>query len=207
MAENVDAQAAEPGIDLSNEEFGMVFDELFKGFNGSSTTGLAKADIHFSASAKFLKIDPRYLPKSDTFYTKLEEWTKKEHGIYTFGLVGSVKRFMHDTLEPGDCTIMLSSKDSQPAKNFYLMCGAVQALSTSHMIAVNLKETLGLADMKELYAAPGSGQANESYVADHGTWIVGIDQFICNVPHLSETAYREFMVSWILGPDTSISGC
>ena len=170
MAENVDAPAAELGVDLNNEEFGIIFDELYKGFNGSSTTGLAKADIQLSASAKFLKIDPRYLPKSDSFYTKLEEWTKKEHGMYTFGLVGSVRRFMRDTLEAGDYTTMLASKDSQPAKYFYLMCGAVQALSTSHMIAINLKETLGMVSMKELYAAPETAQANESYVADHATW-------------------------------------
>ena len=26
-----------------------------------------------------------------------------------------------------------------------------------------------------------------------------------NVPRLTETAYREFMASWILGPDISIS--
>ena len=170
MAENDGAQATEQGVDLSDKVFGALFDELFTGFNGSSTTGLAKADVYLSADAKFLKIDPRYLPQSDTFYTKLEEWSKREHGMYTFGLVGSVKRFMHDTLERSDYATMLNSKDSQHSKNFFLMCGAVQALSTSQMIAVNLKDTLGLADMKTLYAAPATGPDNESYVADHASW-------------------------------------
>ena len=32
-------------------------------------------------------------------------------------------------------------------------------------------------------------------------------QYVIFVPHLSETAYREFMMSWILGPDISISDC
>ena len=117
MAENDGAQATEQGVDLSDKVFGALFDELFTGFNGSSTTGLAKADVYLSADAKFLKIDPRYLPQSDTFYTKLEEWSKREHGMYTFGLVGSVKRFMHDTLERSDYATMLNSKDSQHSKN------------------------------------------------------------------------------------------
>ena len=172
MADNVDQPLPVAGPSLDDEGFGLMFEEIYKGFNGSATTGLAKGDIQLSAATKFLKIDPNYIPKAGDFFMKLEEWNTKDHGMYALGLVGSVKRFMKDTLEPSEFAAMTEGRGSQHTKTFHLMCGAAQALSVSNMIGLNMKETLLMDSMKKLYEAPAADQPNAAYVAAHAEWVI-----------------------------------
>ena len=103
---------------------------------------------------------------------KLEDWNKKDHGMYAIGLAGSVKRFMKDTLEPSEFAAMNEGRGSQHTKTFLLMCGAAQALSVSNMIGLNLKDTLLMDSMKKLYEAPVADQPNAAYTAAHAEWLI-----------------------------------
>ena len=124
-----------------------IIDMLYIGFNGASSTGLSQDDMELSSKAKWLIIEPSYFPKDPEgrFYFKLSEWSDREHLRFSYGLISGVKKFIITTCDGTSFSAIMADTASIEHKEFKMFSAAINAMSVVHMLAIDLKASLGAA--------------------------------------------------------------
>ena len=115
------------------------------GFNGSGTTGLAQDDMKLMSRNKWLVIDPTFYPKApdDNFFFKLTDWSDKEHGKFTYGLLSGAKKYVLSNSNKTSFASIISDTTSVENKEFKMFSASIYAMSLVHMLAIDLHASLG----------------------------------------------------------------
>ena len=113
------------------------------GFNGSGTTRLAQDDMELTSRNKWLVIDPTFYPKApdDNFFFKLTDWSDKEHGKFTYGLLSGSKKYVLSNSNKTSFASIISDTTSVENKEFKMFSASIYAMSLVHMLAIVLSRS------------------------------------------------------------------
>ena len=127
-------------LDYTNLQ--ALIDLTQAGFNGSGTTRLAQDDMELTSRNKWLVIDPTFYPKApdDNFFFKLTDWSDKEHGKFTYGLLSGAKKYVLSNSNKTSFASIISDT-SVENKEFKMFSASIYAMSLVHMLAIVLSRS------------------------------------------------------------------